>query len=91
MNELLDFRKETHKAAEFTNAAGESIISFQLLGESGKAIAIADFRNGKVERFDCTRVNLNDAKDWLQDVTACVNNIYKPDGYTEFGFKHEPL
>ena len=67
----------THKAAEFTNAIGESIISFQLLNDDGKAIAIADFRNSKVERFDSTRDNLQVAKDWLQDVTACVNNIYK--------------
>lgn len=66
----------THKAAEFTNAAGETIISFQLLGENGKAIAIADFRSGKVERFDSTSANLEQSKDWLQDLTACVNNIY---------------
>ena len=42
-----------HKAADFMNAGGEHIVSLQLLNVNRQAVAVADLRNGKVERFDC--------------------------------------
>src|ERR1044072_8440523 len=54
-----------HKAADFMNASGEHILSLQLLNENRHAIAIADFRSGKLERFDCASAVINQAKDWL--------------------------
>jgi hypothetical protein len=46
---------QSHKAADFINADGEHIECFQLLNDDKVAVAIADARNGKIERFDYSR------------------------------------
>jgi hypothetical protein len=58
-----------HRAADFINAAGEHILSLQLLNQNNQAIAIADLRNGKIERFDSARACLEYARgEWLRMV-----------------------
>jgi hypothetical protein len=59
-----------HKAADFMNASGEHIVSLQLLNQNNHAIAIADFRSGKLERFDCAPAVINQAKQWLANNCA---------------------
>ena len=54
-----------HLAASFTNTSGEYLVSLQLLNANGHAVAIADFRNGRIERFDATHEHKATAGVWL--------------------------
>jgi len=53
-----------HKAAEFTNATGDRILCLQMV-KDGRAYAVADFRNEKVERFDAVHSLAGIAGEWL--------------------------
>jgi len=54
-----------HIAADFMSWAGEHIVCLQLLNENRQAIAIADFRDGRLERFDFAKSVEEEAKKWL--------------------------
>ncbi len=51
-------------AARFYNGSNELIQCYQLIS-NGRAFAVADFRNGKLERFDCIAARLEESKTWL--------------------------
>lgn len=66
---------KTHLAASFTNASGEMIACYQMLSESdGYAYAIADFRDGKVERFDCSRNYVANGREFLREATELIKD-----------------
>ncbi len=72
---LVSDKPTTILAASFYNASGELIECYQLV-TSGKAIAIADYRAGKLERFDASAPRNFVAERWLADLRR--NNPYTP-------------
>lgn len=60
---------KTIKGIEFTNSQGEIIESYSLIPEGYKyAVAVADFRNGQLERYDVANGYLNLANEWLSNL-----------------------
>ncbi len=43
-----------YKAADFISTTGERIQSFQYI-EDGRAVMVADFRDGKLDRYACSK------------------------------------
>jgi hypothetical protein len=55
---------QTVRGLAFQNTSGEQIACYQLC-RNGEAYAVADFRNGRVERFDAADSVLATARQWL--------------------------
>ncbi len=64
---LVSEKPATILAANFTNASGELIQCYQLV-KNGKAIAVADYRAGKLERFDASLPRRFEAERWLANL-----------------------
>lgn len=60
---------QTVRGLAFRNADGEWIACYQLCWR-GEAYAIADFRNGAIERFDSAPRVLVTAREWLAILIA---------------------
>lgn len=68
---------KSHLGLRFENAAGELIECWQLLDDTNHAVAVADFRDGTLERFDSAAGCLNRAKKWVAELrkanaVACI-------------------
>lgn len=60
----------THLGAHFVNSRNETIKCYQLFDKKNDsvAMAIADFRDGKIERFEYSKYHEFQAKDWLAEL-----------------------
>lgn len=61
---------KTIKGISYINSQGEKIESYCLLmaEHSRYAIAMADFKNGQLERFDSSKNYQNIANEWLSNL-----------------------
>lgn len=60
-----------NKAAQFSNSSGELIVCWQLFYKDAQGVvAIADFRAGKLDRFDCSRDYVAAGREWVSHLMA---------------------
>ncbi len=69
---------KTHSllAALFINSNNDTIESWQLLDEENIAVAIADFRNGVLDRFECSnRTSKYLANKWKNEIETKYKSL----------------
>lgn len=69
---------KTITGIDFKDARGSHIRNYSLIGEDGKAVAIADFHDDKMVRFACTPALENEGTfiwKWLAEVSDKAKEI----------------
>lgn len=56
--------RQTHIGLDFVDSNGARRTSYQLLNPDGRAIATAEFRDLKCERFHYTSLTYDEARSW---------------------------